>query len=97
MSGAIMRVIPADKGTHIIGCALITHVVASALIPFLVGTVYTLSLTAAAIVTATVLKELVWDKAMKRGTPDPKDALANAIGWVLGVWGYIATDVLKGL
>lgn len=85
-----MKVIPADKGTHIILCCILTHLIATGCMQAGYGLVHQLIITAVAVLLATIGKELIWDKALKRGTPDPKDALANAWGWGLGIWGWIA-------
>lgn len=49
--------------------ALFVHPNAAALIAIFIG----------------ALKELVWDGAMKRGTPDPMDALSDGVGIVLAL------------
>lgn len=48
---------------------LISHLCLAVLITFAIG----------------VLKELIWDGLMKRGTTDSRDMLANIVGIVVGV------------
>lgn len=40
-----------------------------------------------------VLKELIWDKFLKRGTPEWKDILADALGIILGGSLYLLIQI----
>ncbi len=70
--------LPLDKLAHAQGAALLT-VAGTAFVglpPWLSAT--------STFVLSTVGKELVWDMALGKGYPDPKDALANASGCLAG-------------
>ena len=88
--------IPADKGTHIVVCCVLTQLIASGCAATGYGLVHQLLLTAIAVLAATIIKELIWDKLLKRGTPDAHDAMANAWGWGLGIWGWVAPAWIGG-
>lgn len=40
-----------------------------------------------------VLKELIWDKLLKKGTPEWKDILADALGIILGGSLYLLIQI----
>lgn len=40
-----------------------------------------------------VLKELIWDKFLKKGTPEWKDILADALGIILGGSLYLLIQI----
>lgn len=61
------------------------HIICSALIMGVIG--HFLPLWLAAVITLVIglLKELVWDKMMKKGTLEAKDVLCDVIGILIGL------------
>ena len=73
-----------DGLLHIL-CSLVLCAVLGAFLPLWAAVLISLAIG--------VLKELIWDKLLKKGTPEWKDILADALGILLGGSLYLLIQI----
>lgn len=76
--------IPADKWMHFSVSAALAGVMRFTL-AFFVCPFWTVAIAAAVTVVAGIAKDLIWDYAMKQGTPDWRDVVADMAGMIIGL------------
>lgn len=81
---SILAQIPADKWMHFSVSAALAGVTRFTL-AFFVCPFWAVVIAAAVTVVAGIAKELIWDYAMKQGTPDWRDVVADMAGMIIGL------------
>lgn len=74
-----------DKVINFLGTDGLLHIVCSSFIAAVLGVFLPVHIAALVTLGVGILKELVWDLAMKRGTAQWKDVLCDVIGILIGI------------
>lgn len=86
----MLKPLPADKATHALANIVLFLAGAYAAKQLGHSVNSQIAIGCGVAFAVSVAKEVIWDKALKRGTPDKLDMVANVVGIALGALVYAA-------